>query len=242
MNAPTTITINEVVGLLEQLTARDQRTTGNADLATWFHDLNTAHVSYQDAQQAANYYFAVVWPAQKEQDRYRLTAPKIIELVRKVHRERLENFVYQPIPGETGAEFIANYNRQRDAIASGQVPPVPSITQALKPRPVAVLVAGVAAARVLPPEIADIITRRRPPATSIRCPACNAQPNERCHAAGTSRELTQPHPSRLEVHATAAAGCPTCEAAPGDPCREYGQPYRGGAHRARIEAATGGTQ
>lgn len=231
------ITINEVVGLLEQITARDQRTSGDADLTTWWHDLNAGGVSYRDAQQAANYYYAVVWPAQKEQDRYRLTAPKIIELVGRVHRERLENFVYQPVPGETGAEFVANYNRQRNAVASGEVPPVPSIAQALKPRPVAALVAGVAAARVLPPEIAEVITRRRPPATSIRCPACNARPAERCRAAGTSRELTQLHPSRLEAHATAAAACPTCEAAPGDPCREYGQTYRGGAHRARIEAA-----
>ena len=237
----TTITVNEVVGLLEQITARDQRTTALADLATWLHDLNMARVSYRDAQQAANYYYAVVWPAQKEQDRYRLTAPKIIELVRRVHLERLENFVYQPTLGETGAEFIANYNRQRNAIASGQVPPVPSITEALKPRPVAALIAGLAAARVLPPEIAEIITRRRPPATSIPCPACHAGPNKRCHT-GTGRELKALHPSRLDVFATSTTNCPACAAEPGSPCLEYGQPYRGGAHRARIEAATEGAQ
>lgn len=239
MNTPEEITINEVVGLLEQLTARDQRTSGDADLTTWWHDLNAGGVSYRDAQQAANYYYAVVWPAQNEQDRYRLTAPKIIELVGRVHRERLENFIYQPTLGETGAEFIANYNRQRNAVASGQVPPVPSITQALKPRPVAALIAGVAAARVLPPEIADVIARRRPPGTSITCPACHARPNERCRT-GHGRELKTMHPSRLETWATGNVPCTACGAETGAPCTEYGHAYRGGTHRERTEAATDG--
>jgi len=238
MNTTETITVAEVGSLLEQLVARDQRTTGKADVIAWWNDLNTAQISYRDAQQAANYYYAVEWPRQKPQERYRLTPPATIELVRKVHKERLENFVYQPSgPDETGAEFVENYNRQLQAVATGARPPVPSITQALKPQPVAELIAGVAAKRVLPPEIAEVIERRRPAGTSVRCPACNAQPGERCRAAGTTRQLGRLHPSRLDAYATAVAQCPRCEAAPGDGCTEYGQPYRGGAHRDRIEAA-----
>lgn len=238
MTPDETITVADVGRLLEQVAARDQRTTGKADIVAWWHDLNTARVTYADAQEAANHYYAVIWPSQKPQDRYRLTAPVVIELVRKTHAERLANFVYQPNPGETGAQFVENYDRQRDAIASGQQPPVPSITQALKPRPVAALVAGVAAARVLPPEIADVIARRRPPGTSIRCPACSARPNERCRS-GNGRELKTMHASRVESWATQNTACPACEAPVGQPCTEYGQPYRGGAHRDRIEAMGG---
>lgn len=233
MTGVETISMDEVIDLLGQVTARDQRSTGEADVTTWWHDLNTARITYRDAQAAANHYYAVVWPAQKPQDRFRLTAPVVIELVRKAHAERLANFVYEPTPGETGAEFVERYDQQRDAVASGQVPPVPSITQALRPRPIAALVAGVAAARVLPPEIADVIAKRRPPGRSIRCPGCGAAPNAPCRT-GSGRELKTVHPSRLDAWATADRPCPACGAAVNAPCREYGQIYRGGAHRERI--------
>ncbi|HTJ31920.1 MAG TPA: hypothetical protein VL738_01690, partial [Dactylosporangium sp.] len=231
------ISMDEVIDLLEQITARDQRTTGETDVTTWWHDLNTARINYKDAQAAANYYYAVVWPAQKEADRFRLTAPKVIELVKKVREERLENFVYEPTPGETGAEFVANYHRQRNAIASGHQPPVASITQALKPRPVKELLAGAFRTPELPPEIAEVLARRRPPGTAVACPSCHAAPNRKCHAPSTrrhpaGRELTHMHPTRLDAWATAVTACPTCEAAPGDQCTEYGRPYANGAHHA----------
>lgn len=232
-----TVSIDQVVNLLKQLAARDQRTTGDADVLAWYADLNAVYITYRDAKAAATRYYTAIWPHQKPAERHRLTAPLVIELVGKIRDERIANFVYQPTPGETGAEYIENYNRQLQAVASGEREPAPSITEALKPRPVAALVADIAAKRVLPPEIAEVINRRRPAGASIRCPACNAQPNERCRAAGTTRQLGHLHPSRLDAYATSAVVCPRCEAAPGDGCTEYGQPYRGGAHRDRIEAA-----
>lgn len=237
MNSTETITIAEVGDLLKQLAARDQRTTGQPDIVAWWNDLNTAvpPVGYREAQAAANYYYAVVWPAQEERNRFRLTAPKVIELAHNAQKGRLENFVYQATPGETGAEFIVNYNRQRNAVASGQVQPVPSITQALKPRPVAALVAGVAAARVLPPEIADIIARRRPPGSSIPCPYCHAQVRRHCRTS-TGRELQTMHASRIATWATFTVACPICGVSINKGCMERGRLYDG-AHRERIEAA-----
>lgn len=201
------ISLDEIGALLEQIAARDQRTTGETDVTAWWNDLNTARITYSDAQAAVNYFHAVVQPAQKEADRYRLTSVKLIEMVRKVRAERLENFVYQPTPGETGAEFIANYHRQRRAVAAGLQPPAPSITQALHPRPVAELVAGVAAARALPPEIAEAIERRRPHGTEVRCPVCGAPPRTRCRAVTGKRirELSTIHPTRIQLAETGQA-------------------------------------
>lgn len=231
-----TITVAEVGDLLKQVAARDQRTTGTADVVAWWNDLNTAHVSYRDAQAAANHYYAVVWPAQKPQERFRLTAPMVIELVRSTRRERLANFVYEPDPDESGAEFVENYDRQRDAVASGRTPPALSITRALNPRPVAELVSGVAAARTLPPEVADVIARRRPPGTSIRCPVCGAAPHRKCQA-GTGRELSSLHATRIEEWAVALAACPTCRAPIGEYCTAYGKRRTEGAHPERLKAA-----
>jgi len=243
MNTPETITVAEVGSLLEQLAARDQRTTGKADIVAWWNDLNVAGINYRDAQEAATHYYAEVWPRQKEQDRFRLTAPKVIEIVRHLHKDRLENFVYQPDPNETGAEFVANFDRQRRAVASGDVPPVPSITQALRPRPVKELLAGAFRTPELPREITEVLARRRPPGTAIACPTCHAAPNRRCHAPATrrhpaGRELAHAHPSRLETWAVAQVACPTCASPVGAVCTEYGRPYVNGAHRERIEAAT----
>lgn len=238
-----TITIDEIDKLLQQLAARDQRTTGDADIITWWNDLNNATppVSYHDAQQAANHYYAVIYPRQKPNERYRLTAPTVIELVQKAHAERLANFVYEDRPDETGAEYVERYNQQLRAVATGERPPVPSITQALKPRPVAALVAGIAAKRVLPPEVAEVLERRRPPGTAIACPVCSAPANQRCRAKGRGgrpdRTLSTIHATRIEQWATGATGCPTCHAAQWQPCLAYGRPCA--AHPARIEAAGG---
>ena len=194
------ISIDEVATLLEQLAARDQRTTSPVDITTWWHDLNTGRVNYGDAQAAANYYYAVVWPAQKDTDRYRLTAPKVIELVKKVREDRLEGFVYQPDPNETGAEYVTHLKQQHAAVAAGIRPA--ALEHELTPRPVKELVAGVAAARVLPPEIADVIARRRPPGTEVHCPVCGARPKQKCRAVtgrGGIRELSTIHPTRIKA-------------------------------------------
>lgn len=198
-----TITIDEVDQLLQQLAARDQRSTGDADIIAWWNDLNAVCITYRDAQAAATQYYTAIYPRQKPNERYRLTASIVIELVGKIHAERLENFVYQPSgPDETGAEYAENYKRQLQAVATGQRTPVPSITEALKPRPVAELVAGIANAKALPPEIAEVLERRRPPGTEIACPACGAPPRERCRAVSRGRgyrTLSTIHDSRIKA-------------------------------------------
>ncbi len=234
-----TITVDEVTALLKALAARDQRTTDTADTLAWYQDLNNAQVTYRDASAAASHYYANVWPRQDPRQRFRATAPVLIELVLSLRKQRLAdaNFVYQPAgPDETGAQFTQRLRQQISAVANGHVPAQP-IGQALKARPVAELVASVANARALPPEITQALKRRRNPARSITCPHCKAQAGSTCRN-GEGRELGQRlHPGRIDAWATAVAACPECHMAPGDACREMGQPYPHGAHRSRVSAA-----
>jgi hypothetical protein len=242
MNAPPeTITVDQVTSLLQQAAARDQRIVGEADILAWWSDLNTAHVRYDDAQTALGHYYAEVWPREDPAKRFRATAPVLIEIVLAMRKRRLaeSNFVYEPRFGETGAEYVRRLREQTAAVADGLVPPQP-MGRVLRVRPVQQMIEGVAAARALPPEIADVLAARRPAANSVTCPYCNAPPKTQCRAASGSakaRALKAPHPGRVDAWVTAVAACPECKAAPGEVCRQMGQPYPHGAHRSRLEAA-----
>lgn len=234
-----TIDAIQVGRLLALAAARDQRTTGDADAIAWYSDLNTAGVTFDDAEAAITRYYATVWPREEPSRRFRITAPVIIELVGKTRSERLDGFVYQPRPGETGEEYTARRRAQVTAVANGQVPRGISAPEILRPRPVAALVSGVADARKLPPEIAEILDRRRPRAQQVDCPweACRARAGQPCtNQRGQERA---PHPSRIDAWAVLNAPCPRCRTAPGDPCRVPGTatPYAHGAHPERINAA-----
>lgn len=233
-----TIALGEVGDLLNQIAARDQRTTSKADVVAWWHDLNIARVTYRDAQAAVNRYFAQEWPKQDPRTRFRVTASAVIEIVKKVRKERIEesNFVYEPRhPDESGFDYTQRLKAQIAAVADGRIPPQPA--GVLRPRPVKELIAGFASAHVLPPEIAEVLARRRPPGRTIVCPACHAPANTACRTPA-GRELKHLHPTRVETWATAISPCPYCAVGPGEACVEYGQPYKGGAHKARIESAT----
>lgn len=240
MNAPAeTITDAEVKSLLKAAAARDQRTTDAADILAWYQDLNTARVGYRDASAALSHYYANIWPRQDPRQRFRATAPVLIELVLALRKQRLaeSNFVYEPrSPDESGGEYARRLRGQIAAVADGRTPPQP-IGQALKARPVAELVASMTQRWSLPPEIAEVITRRRPPARSITCPYCNAQKGSNCKNPAGNDLAGGVHPGRIDAWATAVAGCPACYAAPGAPCAENGRPYVHGTHKARVDAA-----
>lgn len=242
MNAPETITIDEVTVLLKSAASRDQRTIDTADTLAWWQDLNTARVSYQDASVALSHYYANVWPRQDPRQRFRATAPVLIELVIQIRKQRLadSNFVYQPRhPDESGAQYVERLRRQIAAVAAGQAPP--DAPNALRVRPVAELVASAVGKWSLPPEIADVLGRRRPAARSITCPYCNAQKGSNCKNPVGKDVPGGVHPTRVDAWATAIAGCPVCRAAPGEPCTETDnagvKPYTHGTHHDRVETA-----
>lgn len=234
------ITVDEVTALLKGCQARDQRTIGPGDTLAWWQDLNTARVGYADASAALSHYYANVWPRQDPRQRFRATAPVLIELVLAIRKQRLadSDFTYEPRHWEeTGAQYVVRLRGQIAAVADGREPDQPAGHALLRKRPVAELIAGVAAARVLPPEIADVIARRRPQARSIDCPYCNAPRGANCKGPAGKDLSTGVHPGRIDSWAVAVAGCPTCFADPGKPCTENERPFPHGAHRGRADAA-----
>lgn len=239
-----TITLDEVDALLKALAARDQRTTGEADILAWYQDLNTARVSYRDASAAASHYYANIWPRQDPRQRFRATAPVVIELVLQIRKQRLEasDFVYEPRhPDENGAQYVKRLREQITAVADGRTPAQPAGRAITRQRPVAELVAALAERRALPPEIADVLAKRRPPARSVTCPYCHAQKGSNCKNPIGKDVPGGVHPGRVDAWATAIAGCPVCHSAPGEPCTETDnagrRPYAHGTHHDRAETA-----
>lgn len=237
MNPDETITDEETNRLLQEAARRDQRSIGVNDIAAWYADLNVARVGYDDALKAVSRYYSIHWPKQPPAQRFRLTAPVLIELVDQIReqRHRAANFIYEPDPDETGAEYARRKQAQLRAVGDGHVP-AHSVAE-LSPRPVAALVAGIASAKALPPEIAGLLAERRFGAKSIRCPKCSAAPAVRC-TNDNGKPMTGLHPSRVDAHAVQNADCPECYANAGDGCREMGEPYPGGAHPGRVKAAS----
>jgi hypothetical protein len=228
-----TITLPEIGELLALAAARDQRTVGTADNIAWWQDLNVARVTLADAKAALAHYYANVWPRQDPKHRFRATAPAIIEIVLEIRAQRFANFVYEPDPDESGAEYVRRLRTQLTAVSNGCSPAHPATE--LPSRPVAALVAGIAEAKAMPAEVFNLLADRRFGPRSIRCPKCSAEPRARCTTEG-GKQMQAPHPMRIDAHAVQTATCPECHVAAGDGCRQMGQPYPG-AHPGRVKAA-----
>ena len=236
------ITQDEINSLLKAAAARDQRTIGAGDILAWWQDLNLAGVRYADASEAVARYYAIHWPKQPPAQRFRLTSPVLIELVREIRNARhvAADFLYEPVPGETGAEYAARLQGELRAIGDGQAPAHTTAEIGMNPegqRKLAELVSGMSQRMPYPPEIAEVLGRARPAGSQITCPRCRAKPGRKCSNPATGKEMDRLHDSRIAGWAILCEACPDCRAPIGDACRELGQPYRDHAHKARIDAA-----
>jgi hypothetical protein len=237
-----TITQDETNNLLKAAAARDQRTVGAADILAWWQDLNIAAIRYADASEAVARYYAIHWPKQPPNQRFRLTSPVLIELVREIRDARhvASGFLYEPVPGETGAEYAARLQGQLRAVGDGQEPAHTTAAIGMNPegqRKLKELVSGMSQRLPYPPEIAKVLEQARPAGSQIGCPRCRAKPGVKCSNPATGKPMERLHDSRIAGWAILCEACPDCRAAIGDACRELGQPYRDHAHQVRIDAA-----
>lgn len=242
MNTTETITEDQVNSLLKAAAARDQRTIGAADILAWWQDLNIAGVRYADASEAVARYYAIHWPKQPPAQRFRLTSPVLIELVREIRSARhvASDYLYEPVAGETGAEYAARLQAQLRAVGDGQVPAHTMAEIGMSPegqRKLKELVSGISQRMPYPPEIAEVLDRARPAGSQISCPRCHAKPGVKCSNPATGKPMARLHDSRIANWAILCEACPDCRAVIGETCRELGQPYRDHAHQTRIEAA-----
>lgn len=242
MNTTETITDTEVTRLLQAAAARDQRTIGAADILAWHQDLNIAAIRYADASEAIARYYAIHWPKQPPAQRFRLTSPVLIELVREIRSARHDaaDFLYEPVPGETGAEYAARLQGQLRAVGDGQPPAHTTAAIGMNPegkQKLAELISGMSQRMPYPPEIAEILNRARPDGSQITCPRCHARPGKKCSNPATGKPMGRLHDSRIAGWGILSEACPDCRAPIGDACRELGAPYRDHAHQTRIDAA-----
>jgi hypothetical protein len=221
-----TITLEEIGMLLALAAARDQRTVGDADVLSWHADLNRAQIDFPDAQNAVTHFYAVEQPKIPREQRFRVTAVDVIDIARKLREDRLANYQYEPMPGETGDDVLGTINRLRTeqaAIASGAAP-TPTGTPALTGGPHPTVAAAIdGTLRIVEPledpnhppqytpEIAAsrsaqiLATVRRSGPLGQHCPKCNAPVGRPCRL--DSGKQRSPHSARR-----AAAGAPGYEA------------------------------
>lgn len=234
------ITRDEVRRLLSEVAARDQRTIGVTDMLAWYQDLNFAGVTYLQASEALGYYYGTYWQAQLPSQRYRATAPILIEIIKKRRRDRLEELEFRYVPGDPDEPvdvYLARLRKQIGAVADGG--PAPEPVGQLKARRMKELTSGIAMKTVVPEEVKEALGRRRHPALGVMCPKCAAPRNQMCKRGDGAPLGYRTHPSRVDVWATEVAPCPQCRAGVGDVCRDPDtqDPYRNGAHLPRVKVA-----
>jgi hypothetical protein len=198
------ITVEDVGKALAMAAARDQRTVGEGDIFAWYDDLNAAGVTFPDVRAALTRFYVEQSTLEKDQ-RFRVTTPDVIRMVRKIRADRLENFLYEPgDPDEPGEVFAARKRQQLAAVASGKAP-APTARLALEGGPAPkVLEALRGVLRAVPDDDADepVPTPLKPQvgAMTVECPRpdCKALVGRQCkHPNGKLRK--KPHPARITV-------------------------------------------
>lgn len=211
------MTPSEAAQLLGHCAAFDNRTVGKVDARAWAAALHD--VPFDDDAVAAVAAFYGTPPKDPSQRLW--IQPHNVRTGRsRIRSIRLENFQYEPVADETPAEFVARYQGQIQAVASGRVP-APSVRAALEGGPSRGFMAELEARgwqgmRAVPgtdEEAAEaelVETVRRSGPLGIECPACQAAIGRPCKSPGGTEKQpmgkprSKPHSARLR----AAAGQP----------------------------------
>lgn len=182
---------DEAAELLAHCSGFDNRQPSLAAAKSWAASLDDVPFD-QDARDAVARYYST--PPQNPSERLWILPHHVRTLRTKLRNARLTNFQYQPLPGESTAEYLARYRGQLTAIASGRIAPPtgrlaldggPSqqFTNELEAR-------GWQVGRPVddadePTAEAELIdTVRRSGPLGIECPTCSAAIGRPCKAPG----------------------------------------------------------
>lgn len=219
---------SEVETLLNLAALYDRRSVEDTDVMAWMPLM--AEVAFAQAQSAVFAHF--------RECRYWLTPDDVLRRIREERSKRITESGYKyitPDPDEPPEAYLRRYRAQLAAVADGQ--PIPAEAQALKRRPVAELISGIAAKTVIPGEVREVLKLRRHPAGDITCPACRTPAGDPCVTGSGGSLEARYHPSRLDAWAVVTSPCPECRVAIGEGCTEMGRPYPHGVHRNRLKIA-----
>lgn len=198
----------EAAELLAHCSAFDNRKPSAAAAVAWASALNDVPLDADTRSAVAVFYST----PPKDPDTKLWIQPHNVRTLRaKIRSGRLENFQYEPVDGETVAEYLARYQGQVRAVASGRVTP-PSGRLALEGGPHRSFVneldaRGYSVGRDVPDtdEQAVIDTVRRAGPLGVDCPACGAVMGRPCKTPGGTgkqplgKPRLKPHNARLRV-------------------------------------------
>lgn len=200
----------EAATLLGYCAAFDNRKPSQAAAVAWASALHDVALD-ADTKAAVDAYYTT---APKDPETKLWILPHNVRTLRsKIRSKRLENFQYEPIAGETTAQYLARYRGQVQAIASGRVP-APTERPALEggaDRFVRELEArdwqGMRAideqGRPVEAELIDEVRRSGP--LGLVCPTCQAAIGRPCKTPGGSEKQplgkprAKPHTARLRA-------------------------------------------
>jgi hypothetical protein len=202
------VNANEAAELLGHCSGFDNRQPSLAAAKSWAAALND--VPFDDDTRAAIAIYYTT-PPQNPGERLWILPHHVRTLRAKIRSSRLENFQYEPVDGETTAEYLVRLRGQVQAIASGRVQG-PSSRPALEGGPHRSFVQELEAreytvGRDVPgsDEQAVVDSVRRAGPLGVICPACNAAIGRPCKTPGGSdkqplgKPRRRPHSARLRV-------------------------------------------
>ncbi|TBO60045.1 hypothetical protein EYS09_08630 [Streptomyces kasugaensis] len=212
------ITYEQAGELLGLAAARDQRTVGDADILAWHDDLNAASITYDDARAALTRFYVAQGDLRAE-DRFRVTTPDVIHHARRLRRERLANFTYEPPNADADPHYLTRLRSQIAATVNGDTPAA-ATAPALEGEPhPTVLEALAGVVRVLdeeqdPEEEQDVAVAqiRRPGPLGVECPTCHAPIGRPCKAPNGAKNAKRVHGARRRV----ATGQPAATETPAE--------------------------
>lgn len=201
----------EAATLLGYCAAFDNRKPSQAAAVAWASALHDVPLD-ADVKGAVNAYYTTT-PKDPETKLW-ILPHNVRSLRSKIRSARLENFQYEPIAGESTAEYLARYRGQVQAIASGRYP-APTGRLALEGGPSKELMAGLEARgwqgnrmvdddeRPVEAELIDEVRRSGP--LGLVCPTCQAAIGRPCKTPGATEKQPlgkprlKPHNARLRA-------------------------------------------
>ncbi|MGW6872860.1 zinc finger domain-containing protein [Streptomyces xanthophaeus] len=196
---------SEAAELLGHCAAFDNRNTSVAAATAWASALHDVPLD-ADTRDAVSAYYTT--PPKDPDQRLWILPHHVRTLRSKIRSARLENFQYEPVEGESTAEYLARYRGQVQAIASGRYA-IPTARLALEGGPSRELMAGLEARgwqgnrtvddeqRPVEAELVDSVRRSGP--LGVVCPTCQAAMGRPCKTPGGSEKQPMGKP-RLKPH------------------------------------------
>lgn len=175
---------HDAAQLLMHAAAFDNRQPSKAAAEAWAAALHDIPADADALTAVARYYST---PPARPGDRLWIQPHDVRTYRQAIRDERLEGFVYEPVPGDDDPKvYLAAYRTQRAAVARGERPAdrTPAITS--NPERMRHIVAGVG--RTIPTDQPEPSPERSP--LTVRCPKCAARLGHHCRWPGGGHRPT----------------------------------------------------